>query len=162
MAAIRESFEEAGILLAVDPEGRFVDLDAEAGLDRWAVHRREVDQGRRRLVEVCTEEALRLAVGEMHYFGHWITPVGAPRRYDTRFFLAAAPANQTPLHDDREVIANEWVRPIDALHRCLAGDITMMPPTISSLKAMTRFDTAADALAAATATNASSNTGVAR
>ncbi|HMS88158.1 MAG TPA: NUDIX domain-containing protein [Acidimicrobiales bacterium] len=150
VAAIRESFEEAGILLAVDPEGRFVDLDAEAGLDRWAVHRREVDQGRRRLVEVCTEEALRLAVGEMHYFGHWITPVGAPRRYDTRFFLAAAPANQTPLHDDREVIANEWVRPIDALHRCLAGDITMMPPTISSLKAMTRFDTAADALAAAT------------
>jgi 8-oxo-dGTP pyrophosphatase MutT (NUDIX family) len=150
VAAIRESFEEAGILLAVDPEGRFVDLDAEAGLHRWAVHRREVDQGRRRLVEVCAEESLRLAVGEMHYFGHWITPVGAPRRYDTRFFLAAAPTNQTPLHDDREVIANEWVRPIDALHRCLAGEITMMPPTISSLKAMTRFETAADALAAAT------------
>ena len=50
-------------------------------------------------------EGLRLAVGDMHYFGHWITPEGAPRRYDTRFFLTAAPPNQTPLHDDHEVIA---------------------------------------------------------
>ena len=53
----------------------------------------------------------------MHYFSHWITPEGAPRRYDTRFFLAAAPANQTPLHDDHEVIANEWIRPDDGLAR---------------------------------------------
>ena len=150
VAAIRESFEEAGILLAVDADGSSVDLDAEHGRDRWADHRTEVDQGRRRLVEVCAEEGLRLAVGDMHYFGHWITPVGAPRRYDTRFFLAAAPANQTPLHDDREVIANEWVRPADALARRRAGELTMMPPTISSLKAMARFETAADALAAAT------------
>ncbi|MBK6855878.1 MAG: NUDIX domain-containing protein [Microthrixaceae bacterium] len=150
VAAIRESFEEAGILMAVDGGGRFVDLDDRRGSQRWAGHRADIDARRRRLVEVCAEESLRLAVGEMHYFGHWITPVGAPRRYDTRFFLAAAPENQTPLHDDHEVIANEWVRPADALTRCLNGEITMMPPTISSLKAMARFDTAADALTAAT------------
>lgn len=150
VAAIRESFEEAGILLARDRHGQFVDLDQSQDQPRWSTHRRSVDRGERRLVEICAEEDLRLAVGEMHYFGHWITPVGAPRRYDTRFFLAAAPAHQTPLHDDHEVIANEWVRPADALDRCLAGEITMMPPTISSLKAMARFDSAADALAAAT------------
>ncbi|MCB0987955.1 MAG: NUDIX domain-containing protein [Microthrixaceae bacterium] len=150
VAAIRESFEEAGLLLALGGDGRFVDLDDRGRSARWAAHRADVDQRRRRLVEVCAEESLRLAVGEMHYFGHWITPVGAPRRYDTRFFLAAAPANQTPLHDDHEVIANEWVRPADALRRCLAGELTMMPPTISSLKAMSRFDSTADALAAAT------------
>ncbi len=68
-----------------------------------------------RLVEVCADEGLRLAVDGIHYFGHWITPEGAPRRYDTRFFVAAAPPAQTPLHDDHEVIANLWIRPQDAL-----------------------------------------------
>ena len=53
----------------------------------------------------------------MHYFGHWITPEGAPRRYDTRFFLAAEPPGQTPLHDDHEVIAHVWIRPADALQQ---------------------------------------------
>ncbi len=150
VAAIRESFEEAGILLAYDTDGDFVDLDNAADLARWAAHRAEVDQGRRRLIELCASESLRLAVDGMHYFGHWITPVGAPRRYDTRFFVAAAPANQTPLHDDREVIANEWVRPAEALRRFDEGSMTMMPPTVSCLKAMARFDSAAVALAAAT------------
>ena len=64
---------------------------------------------------MCAEEGLRLAVDAMHYFSHWITPEGAPRRYDTRFFVAAAPAGQVPLHDDRETIANLWIRPADAL-----------------------------------------------
>ncbi|MEZ5178177.1 MAG: NUDIX domain-containing protein [Acidimicrobiales bacterium] len=150
VAAIRESFEEAGVLLAYGPDGEVVDLDHLAGRDRWAEHRRAVDMGERRLIEVCEAEGLRLAVDGMHYFGHWITPEGAPRRYDTRFFLAAAPTRQTPLHDDREVIANEWVRPADAIDRVRAGELVMMPPTISCLRAVARFDTAAEALAAAT------------
>ena len=150
VAAIRESFEEAGVLLAYGPDGEIVDLDHHAGRERWVEHRTEVDTGRRRLIEVCEAEGLRLAVDGMHYFGHWITPEGAPRRYDTRFFLAAAPARQTPLHDDHEVIANEWVRPAEAVERVLAGQLTMMPPTVSCLRAVARFDTAAEALAAAT------------
>ena len=150
VAAIRESFEEAGVLLAYDSYGSMVDLDDVAGVARWAQHRTEVDSGRRRLIEICDAEGLRLAVDGMHYFGHWITPEGAPRRYDTRFFIAAAPSNQTPLHDDHEVIANEWLRPADGVRRVAEGELTMMPPTIASLKAMERFDTAADALAAAT------------
>lgn len=150
VAAIRESFEEAGVLLAYGPDGEIVDLDHHAGRDRWQAHRTAVDTGERRLIEVCEAEGLRLAVDGMHYFGHWITPEGAPRRYDTRFFLAAAPTRQTPLHDDHEVIANEWVRPAEAIDRVLAGELTMMPPTISCLRAVARFETAADALAAAT------------
>jgi 8-oxo-dGTP pyrophosphatase MutT (NUDIX family) len=149
VAAIRESFEEAGVLLARDLDG-YVDLDASDNLEKWAHHREQVDTGQLTMVDLCRLEGLRLAVGDMHYFGHWITPEGAPRRYDTRFFLAAAPPNQTPLHDDRETIANEWVRPADALARVDAGEMTMMPPTISSLKAIARFDTTAAALAAAT------------
>lgn len=150
VAAIRESFEEAGLLLAYDGDGGFVDLDNSADNARWSDHRTEVDQGRRRIVELCEAEALRLAVDRMHYFGHWITPVGSPRRYDTRFFVTGAPTNQTPLHDDREVIANEWVRPVDGLRRFREGTMTMMPPTVSSLKAMARFESASAALRAAT------------
>ncbi|NLD75501.1 MAG: NUDIX domain-containing protein [Acidimicrobiales bacterium] len=150
VAAIRESFEEAGLLLAYGHDGDFVDLDNSVDIARWAEHRVEVDQGRRRIVELCEAEALRLAVDRMHYFGHWITPVGAPRRYDTRFFVTGAPTNQTLLHDDHEVIDNEWVRPAEALRRFREGSMTMMPPTVSSLKAMTRFESAGDALAAAT------------
>ena len=150
VAAIRESFEEAGVLLAYRPDGSIVHLDDPAGVARWAEHRRQVDDGERPLIEVCADEGLRLAVDGMHYFGHWITPEGAPRRYDTRFFLAAEPLGQTPLHDDHEVIANVWIRPIDALESHAAGEFTMMPPTVASLRAVARFDTASEALAAAT------------
>jgi 8-oxo-dGTP pyrophosphatase MutT (NUDIX family) len=149
VAAIRESFEEAGLLLAYDPSGRELRLEEPETIERFATHRQDVDQGHRRLVEVCADEGLRLAVDGIHYFGHWITPEGAPRRYDTRFFVAAAPEAQTPLHDDREVIANIWVRPADALEQHRAGTLSMLPPTISSLKAIARFDTAAEALDAA-------------
>ncbi|MDQ6698382.1 MAG: NUDIX domain-containing protein [Actinomycetota bacterium] len=150
VAAIRESFEEAGVLLAYGPDGSIVHLDAPAHAARWAEHRRQVDDGERRLIEVCADEGLRLAVDGMHYFGHWITPEGAPRRYDTRFFLAAELPGQTPLHDDHEVISHVWIRPEDALERHAAGQFTMMPPTVASLRAVARFSSAADALTAAT------------
>jgi 8-oxo-dGTP pyrophosphatase MutT (NUDIX family) len=148
VAAIRESFEEAGVLLAYDLDG-IVDLDDAASMERWANHRQQVDTGQLTMVDLCRLEGLRLAVDGMHYFSHWVTPEGAPRRYDTRFFLAAAPLNQTPLHDDHEVIANEWIRPADGIARVESGELTMMPPTIASLKAMARFATAAEALEAA-------------
>jgi 8-oxo-dGTP pyrophosphatase MutT (NUDIX family) len=149
VAAIRESFEEAGVLLAYDDRG-LVDLDAAHSIERWRHHRLQVDSAQLTMADLCRLEGLRLAVDGMHYFGHWITPEGAPRRYDTRFFLAAAPANQTPLHDDHEVIANEWVRPDDAVARAHSGELTMMPPTVASLKAIAQFSTAAQALNAAT------------
>jgi 8-oxo-dGTP pyrophosphatase MutT (NUDIX family) len=153
VAAIRESFEEAGVLLAYDADGvvvRFDDPEVDA---RFIAHRTAVDNGTRRLVEVCEDEKLRLAVDGIHYFSHWITPEGAPRRYDTRFFVGRAPEAQVPLHDDHEVIANLWVRPRDALDRQRDGELEMIFPTIRSLEALARFDTADDLLAA-TATSA--------
>jgi len=149
VAAIRESFEEAGVLLAYDATGEMVDLQELAAAERWVAHRGAVDGGTLRLVDLCAAEGLSLAVDGMHYFGHWITPEGAPRRYDTRFFVTAAPSRQTPLHDDHEVIANAWLRPADAIARAESGELTMLPPTVSSLRAVARFDTAAQALAAA-------------
>jgi 8-oxo-dGTP pyrophosphatase MutT (NUDIX family) len=150
VAAIRESFEEAGVLLAYDHRG-VVRLDEPQCEERFLGHRHAVDRGERRLVEVCMEEGLQLAVDSMFYFSHWITPEGAPRRYDTRFFIARAPEAQVPLHDDREVIANLWVRPADALARHRAGEFDLIFPTVRSLMALERFATADDALFAAAA-----------
>jgi 8-oxo-dGTP pyrophosphatase MutT (NUDIX family) len=151
VAAIRECFEEAGVLLARHTDGEvitFIDPTFDA---RFVEHRRAVDSGARRLVEICAEEHLELIVDDMYFFSHWITPEGASRRYDTRFFVARAPEGQVPLHDDREVIANLWIRPSDALARYRQGEFDLVFPTMRSLMALERFAGADDALAAAAA-----------
>lgn len=151
VAAVRESFEEAGLLLARTRDGQVLRLDDRDQSDRFARHRASVDNGERRLIEICAEEDLVLDVAGMHYFSHWITPVGPPRRYDTRFFVAQAPAHQTAVHDDRETIENLWVSPQDALDRHAAGELEMILPTIRNLKAISRFDTAEGLLSHAAA-----------
>lgn len=150
VAAIRECFEEAGVLLA-DRDGDVVSFADEAVAARFVEHRAAVDSGQLRLVDLCAAEGLQLDVGAIHYFSHWITPLGPPRRYDTRFFVAAAPPEQTPLHDDHETIANLWVRPADALARHQRGELDLIFPTIKNLEAIGRFDRSADLLAAAAA-----------
>lgn len=151
VAAIRECFEEAGVLLAYDPAGDILSLADSSVADRYVEHRRRVDAGELRLVDLCRAENLHLAVDRIHYFSHWITPVGPPRRYDTRFFVAAAPPEQEPLHDNREAIAKLWVRPGDALERHRRGELDMIFPTIRNLEAIDRFPTSAELLAAAAA-----------
>ena len=150
VAAIRESFEEAGVLLAYDGD-ELVRFDDPVIAERFVEHRGAVDRGEQRLIDVCRAEGLRLAVDTMSYFSHWITPEGPSRRYDTRFFVARAPVGQVPLHDDREVIANLWIRPSDALARYEAGDFEMIFPTVRSLIAIERFATSDELLAAAEA-----------
>jgi len=100
---------------------------------------------------VCAAEQLRLCMGDIYYFAHWITPVGPTRRYDTRFFVAAAPPEQHPAHDDRETIASVWISPADALERHARKEFDMIFPTIKNLEAIGRFDKAADLIAAAAA-----------
>lgn len=153
VAAIRESFEEAGLLLATWEDGSPLRFDDEAIANRFVRHRHSVDNSERRLVEICAEEHLRLSVGSMYYFGHWVTPAGAPRRYDTRFFLAAAPIGQRPVQDDREVISAQWIRPSAALDQHAAGTFSMLPPTVASLRSLRQFSDAAEALAVAAAVN---------
>lgn len=149
VAAVRECFEEAGVLLAHDGNGELVTF-ADPQVDaRFQVHRAAVDSSERRLVEICVEEQLQLAVDTMYYFSHWITPEGAPRRYDTRFFVTRAPVGQVPLHDDRETIANLWIRPAEALARHRAGEFDLVFPTMRSLVALDRFASADEVLAAA-------------
>lgn len=149
VAAIRESFEEAGVLLAYTASGEIIDLHDSATAERFVLHRKSVDTAERSLFDVCVEENLRLAVDGIQYFSHWITPVGPPRRYDTRFFVARAPERQSPLHDDRETIANIWVRPSDALERHRRDELELIFPTIRNLEAIADYKTADELLEAA-------------
>lgn len=151
VAAIRECFEEAGLLLAHGADGQVVDLSAPDRGARFHGHRIAVDDGLIDLFDVCVAEDLHLPVGDLHYFSHWITPHGAPRRYDTRFFVARAPEHQTLSHDDGETIAALWVRPQDALDRNAAGDFELIHPTLRSLEILTNYPDADAVLSAVAA-----------
>jgi 8-oxo-dGTP pyrophosphatase MutT (NUDIX family) len=149
VAVVRETFEEAALLLAERPGGPPLlagDSDEEA---RFAAERLALNAGNRRFLDLCRDEGLLLSVGDIHYFAHWITPRGAPRRYDTRFFVAAAPPGQIAAHDAGETIADVWIAPHEALARHRAGDIEIIFPTIRNLQAIGRFETSAELLDAA-------------
>jgi 8-oxo-dGTP pyrophosphatase MutT (NUDIX family) len=141
-AAIRESFEEAGMLIAYDAAERVIPLDNAEVAERFHKHRHGLNRGTRSLLEILRGEGLVLAADQLVYFSHWTTPASAPRRYDTRFFAAAAPAAQEPLHDDKETIAHTWVRPSDALDRYKQGNFKMRFPTVRTLEEFAAYDTA--------------------
>ncbi|MGZ8734409.1 MAG: NUDIX hydrolase [Acidimicrobiia bacterium] len=141
VAAIRESFEEAGVLLA-RPQG-----DAALDLSDLESERAAVNRGDRRFLDVLTAQDLVLDVDRLHLFSHWITPAGMPRRYDTWFFVAEAPEGHAYLHDDGETVASTWISPADALERADAGELELIFPTRRSLEALTRFETASEVVA---------------
>jgi 8-oxo-dGTP pyrophosphatase MutT (NUDIX family) len=133
VATIRELFEEAGILLAA-VDGAPVRFSDPAVHERFSAHRRALLDGRLTFAELVRRERLALCGDALQYFSRWITPIQAPRRYDARFFVARAPAGQTPLHDERETTSAEWMTPSDALARAAAGSLTLTPPTARTLE----------------------------
>lgn len=151
IAAIREAFEECGLLPATTVDGRPLRLDDPATATRFAGHRAAVDGGTRSLGEVLAAEALRLDLSALHYVAHWVTPVGPPRRYDTRFFVGRAPEHQPLAHDGSEVVGAEWTTPAAALGRLEAGELSMLPPTSESLRWLSEFATVDAVLEAAAA-----------
>jgi 8-oxo-dGTP pyrophosphatase MutT (NUDIX family) len=155
VAVVRETFEEAGLLLADRPGGPALLAGDHQEEGRFVTARAAVNGGTLRFLDLCRDEGLQLAVGDIHYFAHWITPLGAPRRYDTRFFVAAAPPSQQAAHDAGETIADVWISPHDALARHRAGEIEIIFPTIRNLQAIGRFETGAELLE--TAARASSS-----
>ena len=131
VAALRECFEECGLLFA-EPER---DAASTAQLAEWRV---PLHRGERRLADLCAQHGLKLAADRLAYFSHWVTPVGRPKRFDTRFFIAEAPAGQEASHDDNEMVEQQWLRPADALAR--ADALKLMTPTLKTLEALARFD----------------------
>jgi len=113
-AAIRECFEEAGLLFAVDREGRDVELDTLPAGELDALRTAAIE-GTGALRQICADRGWRLAADRLVYFSHWLTPPGMPRRFDTRFFVARLPASQSACPDGRETVEHLWLRPAEAL-----------------------------------------------
>ncbi|HVS14715.1 MAG TPA: NUDIX hydrolase [Thermoanaerobaculia bacterium] len=152
VAAIRECFEEAGVLLAYGAGGELLDFADPAVEDRYRALRDELNAGKLTLIDLARSERLELATDRIHYWGHWITPEGQPRRYDTRFFVAHAPENQTAAHDDWELVHSAWVTPAEAIERAVRREWMIIFPTLMNLKQLGEFARAEDALAWAVAT----------
>tara|TARA_Y100001949_G_scaffold74214_1_gene63048 strand:+ start:9313 stop:10227 length:915 start_codon:yes stop_codon:yes gene_type:complete len=150
VAALRETFEEAGILLARTPgDDRLVDLSPSDTEERFATYRAGVNAGEVDFVSMVREQGLVLDGSGVHYVSRWVTPLGAPRRYDTRFFVTAMPEGQQALHDDDEAVHHEWIRPAEALALNESDEMLMMTPTVSMLNRLCRFRDAAEAITAA-------------
>lgn len=139
VAAIRESFEEAGVLLATDEAGAEPDWRDPALRARLAEGRRALHAGDTALAEILAAERLRLPLTRLRYYGHWVTPPGPPRRYSTRFFAARAPAGQILAHDGIETVAGDWTSPGHALRCYRRGELTMILPTEMQLQFLRRF-----------------------
>ena len=142
VAAIREAFEEAGVLLA---------MPGSVALDGLADARAALARGEQTFLDLVVADDLLLDCGSLHPFAHWITPPRAPRRYDTWFFAAAAPDGHTYRHDDHETVASGWVTPREALRLGAAGAIELILPTQRSLELLDRFRTSAAFLGAVAA-----------
>lgn len=150
VAAVRECFEEAGILLARHAgTGEPLETGRELDAARFARHRRDVHAGRRSLGDVLAAEGLVLDLADVHYVSHWVTPPGGTRRFDTRFFVAPAPAGQVASHDAAETVESLWTTPATALERHDAGEILLVFPTIKNLQTLSRFGSVAELLEAA-------------
>lgn len=146
VACLRELFEEAGLLIACDADGVAVNFTALEDMTRLAAHRRAVNAGEMDFLAMMKEENLLLDLRGLEYVAHWITPVGPPRRYDTRFFVALAPIGQVATHDAGETVADLWIRPLDALAAHERGEFEMIFPTIRNLEAIAHFSNARDVL----------------
>jgi recombination protein RecT len=129
IAAIRESFEELGILLARHADGR-----PAGAQDVAAIHRHQP------FIEQCRALGLTLAADQVYVLAHWITDRDLPRRFDVPFLVARMPANQAPVADETEQFEPVWVRPADALQRHQAGNFFMIFPTIRTLERLAKFD----------------------
>ena len=137
VAAIRESFEELGVLLARHADGSYASTADIAALDRKAPFAAQ-----------CRAHGLKLATDEMFVLAHWIADRDLPRRFDVLFLVARMPDGQEPVADESEQFEPVWVRPSDALARNAADDFFIIFPTIRTLQRLGAYGTVAEVLAA--------------
>jgi glyoxylase-like metal-dependent hydrolase (beta-lactamase superfamily II)/8-oxo-dGTP pyrophosphatase MutT (NUDIX family) len=154
VAAIRECFEESGILLAETEDGRAPDAARAAAL---AQYRTPLHGGELAFHEFLEQERLVLRGSALAYFGHWITAPGRARRFDTRFFLALAPPDQPGVHDGTELIDSLWLRPAEALERESSGAMQLVFATRNTLADLQRFARAQEAFEHARETEVETN-----
>lgn len=140
-AAVRETFEESGVLLAATSDA---DLLADVSTDEWEAERVALESRQHSLSELLARRGLVLRSDLLRPLAHWVTPDAEPKRFDTRFFLAQLPPGQVTRVAGSEADQRLWVRPAEAL----AQDLTMLPPTRAVLTELATYDDVASALAA--------------
>ncbi len=151
IAAFRELFEEAGVLLAIEEaSGQPLDLQADQNqADRFAALRLAMQEGQLDFIGMLAQEKLLLDFNSLVYFSHWITPLTEPYRFDTRFFLAQAPLNQVAESDHFETTDGLWLTPKTAQARYTAKDFNIAYPTLLHIEWLSRQSSLEAALAAA-------------
>jgi 8-oxo-dGTP pyrophosphatase MutT (NUDIX family) len=141
VGAIRETFEEVGVLLARGP-GWPVSVPAE----RLRDYRRAAQRNTGAFWEMLRAEQLALATDQLVYFAHWITPEEQPLRFDTRFFAAPWPAGQEAVADDHEIVTVRWLTPAQALAERARGELALRLPTAKTLSLLEGAESVAAAL----------------
>jgi len=130
IGAIREVFEEVGLLLAYGPDGAWARVEA----GRLEGYRQACQDDNRAFWDMIRAERLVLATDRLRYFAHWITPEENPIRFDTRFFASEAPTGGEPEADGHEIVAVRWLAPAEALRANERGEISLRGPTIANLR----------------------------
>ena len=149
MAAIRETFEEAGILLALHAEDESPLVISPEDTPRFNNYRDMLNAGEIELKTILENENLLADVGQMHYVARWITPLGSPRRFDARFFIARIPSNQIPQHDDSELVNSAWLTPREILERIDREEMVLMTVTERMIRSLALFESASQVIEAA-------------
>jgi 8-oxo-dGTP pyrophosphatase MutT (NUDIX family) len=147
VAAVRESFEESGVLLAVTNTNREWLAAADLASNEMRDARVAVHDGTLAFADFLRQRGLVIDASRVKSWSRWVTPIGSPRRFDTRFFLAEAPPWSEPAHDQRETIASRWARPHEALEEFRNGEISLIYPTVKSLEVLSRATTVSEAFA---------------
>lgn len=145
VSAIREAFEECGVLLAREQGSQsIISADRLAKLEHY---REPLNSGAVALLDFLRDEQLVLACDTLVHFAHWITPEMMPKRFDTHFYLAMAPADHVALHDGYESVDSVWIKPADALAEAEAGTKTVIFPTLRNIEMLAESSTPEQAIA---------------
>lgn len=148
VAAIREAFEESGILLA--RKAGETKLINNTVLNRLNHYRSALEQKEITMEALTHQENLTLAMDQLHHFAHWVTPDLMPKRFDTHFYFAKAPEDQIGSHDGSESVDSIWISPEQALKEADEGKLKVIFPTRMNLMRLAQYNNVQEAIDACT------------
>jgi 8-oxo-dGTP pyrophosphatase MutT (NUDIX family) len=148
-AAVREMFEESGVLLAYDSTGHLISLGEGETAGRFAEYRLKLHERQLSLKQLAQTEQIRYGLDRLIPYSHWITPEVESKRFNTRFFLAHHPPGQIPSHDTIEMTQSLWLTPAAALESHKTGEILLMPPTLKTLEELSAYHSTHELFSAA-------------
>ena len=144
LAAIRECFEESGVLIAQNKSGILYSPDNQGDLDLLKEYQKKINDRKLNFHNFLEELHLKPAYNKLNFFSHWVTPKTEKKRYSTKFFLAQFPVNQFALHDGYEGVESVWITPKKALSLYSEGKFPIILPTIKSLEELKNFNCSKD------------------